>query len=202
MFDFPFTLECWLESLARCSFPGTAIPVGFCLARGCAGLVQPHEWPPVGWWWKKFLVVFASLRMSCLSQLPSIMAPPRGLVGGRATALVRGGTPLQMGSANATRSRITCVCWLKSGFFSFRDGCGLLKDWLDHSQRSHPALLARSCLESRIMGASSVIHGPDLTVRDERAKLTEPGVRKAAAGGGWALLAGLSGERGRRALSS
>lgn len=52
------------------------------------------------------------------------------------------------------------------------------------------------------MGAGSVIHGPDLTVRDERAKLTEPGVRKVAAGGGWAPLAGLSGERGRRALSS
>lgn len=87
---------------------------------------------------------FCLIKDVCLSQLPSIVAPPRGLVGGRATALVRGGTPLQMGSANATTSRITCVCWLKSGFFSFRDGCGLLKDWLDRSQRSHPALLARA----------------------------------------------------------
>lgn len=52
------------------------------------------------------------------------------------------------------------------------------------------------------MGASSVIHGPDLTVRDERAKLTEPGVRKAVASGGWAPLTGLSGERGRKVLSS
>lgn len=87
---------------------------------------------------------FCLIKDVCLSQLPSIVASPRGLVGGRATALVRGGSLLQMGSANATTSRITCVCWLKSGFFSFRDGCGLLKDWLDRSQRSHPALLARA----------------------------------------------------------
>lgn len=40
-----------------------------------------------------------------------------------------------------------------------------------------------------------MIHGPEMTVRDQRAKITEPGVKKAVA-------AGLSGGRGRRVLSS
>lgn len=68
---------------------------------------------------------------------------------------------------------------VKIGIFSFRDLCVLLKGWLDNSQRSNPALLARSCFKSGIMGVSSVIHGPDVTVRDQRAKITEPGVRRA-----------------------